>query len=569
MLDLAARVYYKAHFDIVRETDTLDILRDVIVADLSDWLKRKYRGAIRYWNWAQFSEYGNFDTENHRLIASTTSFKEENSRYWACKIEEFENSPDDEDDSVTTLKKAPRIWTTEVGFEQTESDRATISYVCYYVDKAGFVGILDDGPGRNTPGFIRNLMYCAHRPFHCQIGKISLSPISVRLEPGMEDEFTSIIKNHERKVPIILVVPPAASDNEVIRFPSKDLAKNIMGNAIVYEAVDSSTSEELTYFLDRSYWCMPGQIRIYWPEGNNVTRRNRYLTAEEIEVMGSDAVIDIFRRVLATDVRYYESKELFRMDDCDELYRQSKVRQLRKQYQAAKDSITKEKAIGAEAQEQFELANELLTLADEEKKDLQHRIDCLDTDLTETKQELWRVKAHNDYLSNYQERARSIEASLANIRKCDKLPSSAQDVAQFFRGVFCDTIDFTDRGIRSLSECVTRPDILWECFYAMATKLIELYRANTPQIEYAFRISTGWDMARGEGSQTRNNPALMALRNDKYQGRNIKIEPHVRKGTRDNSSDCVRVYFCYDNVSDRIVIGHVGNHLDNHTSLSV
>lgn len=105
MLDLAARVYYKAHFDIVRETDTLDILRDVIVADLSDWLKRKYRGAIRYWNWAQFSEYGNFDTENHRLIASTTSFKEENSRYWACKIEEFENSPDDEDDSVTTLKK--------------------------------------------------------------------------------------------------------------------------------------------------------------------------------------------------------------------------------------------------------------------------------------------------------------------------------------------------------------------------------------------------------------------------------------------------------------------------------
>lgn len=147
MLDLAARVYYKAHFDIVRETDTLDLLRDVIVADLSDWLKRKYRGAVRYWNWAQFAEYGSFDTDNHKLIASTTSFKEENSRYWACKIEEYEDSP--EDDSVTTLKKAPRIWTTEVGFEQTEIDRATISYVCYYVDKVGFVGIVDGVPARN------------------------------------------------------------------------------------------------------------------------------------------------------------------------------------------------------------------------------------------------------------------------------------------------------------------------------------------------------------------------------------------------------------------------------------
>lgn len=568
MLDLAAKVYYKAHFDIVRETDSLDLLRDVIVADLSDWLKRKYRGAVRYWNWAQFVEYGSFDTDNHKLIANTTSFKEENTRYWACKIEEYEDSPDD-DDSVTSLKKAPRIWTTEVGFEQTEINRATISYVCYYADKAGFVGIVDGVPGRNTPGFVRNLLYCAKRPFHCEIGKYVLSPVSVRLQPGMGDELATKIKDSERKVPLILVIPPNAHVNEELIFPAKELAKNVMGNALVYEAIDPSVSEELTYFLDRPYWCMPGQIRIYWPEGNNVARRNRYLTAEEIQEMGSDAVIDIFRRVLATDIRYYESKEMFRMDDCDELYRQSRVRQLRSQYQAARESIAKEKAIGAETQEQFELANELLTLADEEKKDLQHRIDCLDTDLTEAKQELWKVKVHNDYLANYQERARGIEASLCNIRNCQKFPSSAHDVAQFFRGVFSDTLDFTDRGIRSLVNCVTKPEILWECFYAMATKLIELYRTNTPEIENAFHVATGWDMARGEGSQTRSNPALMALRSDQYQGRNIKIEPHVRKGTKDNSPECVRVYFCYDNISDRIIIGHVGNHLDNHTSLNV
>lgn len=568
MLDLAARVFYKAHFDIVRETEDLELLRDVIVADLSEWLKRKYRGSIRYWNWAQFAEYGNFDTENHRLLASTTSFRDKNSRCWACKIEEFEDSPDD-DDSVTTLKKAPRIWTTEVGFEQSSLERATISYVCYYTDKAGFIGIVDNAPINNTPGFVRNLIYCAQRPFHCEIGNTTLSPIPVRLSPGMGDQFAAIIKDSERKVPIILVMPSVVENTDTIQFPSRELAKNVMGNALVYEAVDSCTSEELTYFLDRSYWCLPGQIRIYWPEGNNVVRRNRYLTADEIEAMGSESVIGIFRRVLATDIRYYESKEMFRMEDCDELYRQSRISNLRSQYQAARESITKEKAIGAETQEQFELANELLALADEEKKDLQHRLDGLDANLTETKQELWRVKAHNEYLAHYQERARGIEASLSNIRNCSRLPTSAYDIAQFFKGVFCDNIDFTDRGIRSLSNCVAKPEILWECFFAMATKLIELYRSNTPEIENAFHIATGWDMARGEGSQTRNNPALMALRNDKYQGRNIKIEPHVRKGTKDNSPDCLRVYFCYDNVTDRIVIGHVGNHLDNHTSLSV
>ena len=158
MPDLAARVFYKAHFDIVRERDNLDLLRDIIVEDLAKWLKHKYRSATKYWNWNQFSGYGNFDTDDHRLVAKTTSFFRDDSRYWACRIEEFEEAQEDEEDLVMTMKKAPRIWTTEVGFEQTCSDRATISYVCYYADKAGFIGITDKVPDRNIPGFIRNLI---------------------------------------------------------------------------------------------------------------------------------------------------------------------------------------------------------------------------------------------------------------------------------------------------------------------------------------------------------------------------------------------------------------------------
>lgn len=568
MLDLAARVFYKAHFDIVRETENMDLLRDVVIANLSQWLKKKYSISIRYWNWAQFAEYGTFDTENHRTIAKTTSFKEGKSRYWACKIEEFEDSMDD-DDSVTTFKKAPRIWTTEVGFEQSTPDRATISYICYYTDKAGFVGIVDSVPTNNTPGFIRNLLYCYGKKFHCEIGKMTLSPVPILLQIGKGDEFAALIKDSERKVPIILIMPSSRGVTDEMQLLSKKLARNTMGNALVYEAADACISEELTYFLDRVYWCLPGQVRIYWPEGNSKIRRNRYLTEDEIEKMGNDTVIGIFRRVLSTDIRYYESKEMFRIEDCDELYRQKRISNLRSQYQVARESIAKEKANGAEIQEQFELANELLILADEEKKDLQNKIAALEMDLDDTKQKLWKVSAHKEQLLSEQEQARGIKQGLINIRNFNKLPTSAYDVAQFFRKVFCDTIDFTDRGMRSLSDCATRPKILWECFFAMATKLVELYRKNTPEIDKVFHAETGWDMARGEGSSTRKNRENMALRNDKYQERDIKTEQHVRKGNVDDSPDCVRVYFCYDKVSDRIVISHVGNHLDNHTTLSV
>ena len=569
MPDLAARVFYKAHFDIVRENDSVDLLKDVIVKTLSDWLVYKYKAKVKYWNWAQFAEYGFFDIDSHQLIANSTSFiDQDGSRYWACKIEEFEAARiDEEGDAFVLRNRAPRIWTTEVGFEQVSEGKATISYVVYYADKAGFIGCLDEAPSINTPGFIRQLIYCGSKPFHCMIGENCLSPIPVALQIGKADEFAGIIKNPQRKVPVILFIPPVQEDIPV--FPAKQLAKSIMGNAIIYEATDSCISEELTFFLDRSYWCMPGQIRIYWPEGNNATRRNRYLSAEDIDSIGFDGVIDIFRRVLATDIRYYEAKEMFRIEDCNELFRQSRIRTLKNQYQEIQNSFVAAQSQGEHLQEQVEIINQMLELADSENQDMQNKINTLEDKLNEARQDLWRVKALNEHLNSSQEHARSVEKSLESIRNCNHMPNTPIAVAEYFAHVFSDTIDFSERGYRSLSSCITKTEILWECFYAMATSLISLYRKDTPGIENAFRLATGLDMARGEGSQTRSNPNLMALRNDQYQGRDIVIEPHVRKGNRDTSSDSVRIYFCYDRISDKIIIGHVGGHLDNHTSLNV
>ncbi len=146
------------------------------------------------------------------------------------------------------------------------------------------------------------------------------------------------------------------------------------------------------------------------------------------------------------------------------------------------------------------------------------------------------------------------------------MPQTATDVAKYFQKVFRDSIDFTDRAMRSLNDCITKPEILWECFFAIANHLGKLYGENTPAIESAFKKACGWDMARGEGSQTRKDKKLKALRNDIYEGRPIYAEPHVRRGNDDNSNNCVRVYFCYDSITSRIIISYVGGHLDNFTT---
>ena len=61
----------------------------------------------------------------------------------------------------------------------------------------------------------------------------------------------------------------------------------------------------------------------------------------------------------------------------------------------------------------------------------------------------------------------------------------------------------------------------------------------------------------------------MAQRMDSYDGREIIIEPHVAKGNREGDPNFIRVYFAYDSVSRKIIIGHVGRHLDNYTTRSI
>ena len=78
----------------------------------------------------------------------------------------------------------------------------------------------------------------------------------------------------------------------------------------------------------------------------------------------------------------------------------------------------------------------MLILADEEKKDLQNKIAALEMDLDDTKQKLWKVSAHKEQLLSEQEQARGIKQGLINIRNFNKLPTSAYDVAQFFRKCF-------------------------------------------------------------------------------------------------------------------------------------
>lgn len=63
---------------------------------------------------------------------------------------------------------------------------------------------------------------------------------------------------------------------------------------------------------------------------------------------------------------------------------------------------------------------------------------------------------------------------------------------------------------------------------------------------------------------------MMRQYSDEYNGREIDIEAHIKNGNKESDPRFVRIHFAYDPaVSDKILIGHCGKHLDNYSTRKV
>lgn len=101
----------------------------------------------------------------------------------------------------------------------------------------------------------------------------------------------------------------------------------------------------------------------------------------------------------------------------------------------------------------------------------------------------------------------------------------------------------------------------WEILTATATTLWDLCFEETvgDRLSSEFKNRTGYELARGESGTTRAMPNLMKLRKRTYKGKEIDISPHI-KGR--NIKFAFRLHFYIDREEEKIVIGHIGGHLD-------
>ena len=153
----------------------------------------------------------------------------------------------------------------------------------------------------------------------------------------------------------------------------------------------------------------------------------------------------------------------------------------------------------------------------------------------------------------------------------EEYPDTPEKIAAYFECRFADRLAFTERGRASLADCKTDPRILWDALYQMATTLYELHTdASVTMVDRAFNERSAFRVARGEGPMTRRDADLMRQFQDVYQGRPICIESHLKSNqNRESSPQFLRIYYCYDEVTHKLLIGSCGRHLNNYTTQKV
>lgn len=561
MWDLNATMFYKAKFTLSSQDPSADLLW-ALVLEVRRWLCAKHnRNGRRIvtnetGKWTQFKRGGKLFDEEHenRIFAKSQYYasKEDSSCIsWACKIVEK---------PVALNNRAPREWVTEIGYESTEPGTAEISYVVTYSDAAGFIGELDDIPGISLPNVIRVLIN--NPQYTCRIGDTVLRTDPIKLEPGDFPAFQDFLFSENRTIPVVYISPRRVdldSDEVAVLVSPEKLATCIAANGLVYYSDSLDFSHEMWYLGNDRYTCSGGAIRLYRPSINTEERsdqyRHRVIPADFILDWGADCIYEIFRRALAQDVHFYET--MFRLENCEALFEKERYRERIQSIKREKDGEVDN------AYEEWINEYNLRMQTEAALQKSKEEVNCL-------KEDKFNLETRASLLMEKASQSDAMKAACERIREISEYPATPVQIARYFETVYPERIAFTERAYHSLETCTTRADYLWEALYYMATVLCDQCQLNPAQAYKAFTEQTGWECSRGNGHQTRNNAKLMRQYVDTYNGQEINIEAHIKKGTNDRDPKSIRIYFAYDpQVADKILIGHCGKHLENATSRKI
>ena len=560
------KIFYKVQFDVEeKESDKdRDLLWD-IVCHVRRWLERKgdVSSEIGTRAWSKFKTGGRIEEKNNDDFYAESYHRQNPENLddisWACSINERQKE----------LRSAPRWWTTEIGFKSKENGGARLTFVVSYSNEMGFIGQTLDEPEISVPNIVKNIQ--ADNKLFCSIlGKEPIRLKPQKLEVGKGVWFKEMLLSPERVSPIILIMPRRQKSGECIELSIDPelMAASVAGNATVYYSEDMSFVEEMGYLLDTDYRCEEGTVRLYLPHIDTSNSydyiRHRFIHFHEVQELGKDIVLKIFRRVLAQDINDYD--DLFRVSDCQALIQKDKYN---KKISIIKQEHARQSAEHTDSIE--DLRKQLENVKNDADREMEvvqfihgEEINDLNQKIFTLNQQIFNMKSRIDQLKVAAAPSQNHEKIFEYIRSVDSHPSSVSSVVDFFANVYSDKIFFTEKCYKSLASCRTEAGVVWEVLFSMVNIFYGLLQ-DYPFADACnkFEEKVAYTCSPGNSATTKLDKKLMKDYEDVYRGKTIKTESHIVKGNKESNPKFIRLYFSYEHdeeIGDRIVVGSIGGH---------
>lgn len=554
-----AIIHYTAEFSIEAAGAENAAAFEVPTAILREWCLRKDRSATVWLNSSSFQAGGLylsdlipggiFRTERKGILGTPPEA-------WAFYYQHRDN------------ETFARFWHVDVALRRASSSKYLVRITTAYSLDSAFLGWEPITPEPAAPAFVSSWLMDERIKLRAGSMRLAIAaPASdnqsrpqdrlraLRITAGDADKLRQFIFGADRTLPAILV----NGEINPVTFPINPdvMQRRVLGTAYVLWAPPSAGWRDAwNRYFPRGYSCPINSVRVYQPfasaDRQGDCERHRFFGEDEIRKNGgAEAFVTMLQRALIRRLMAPYSRRIATCDDVVALRRDADFAAQKSQINSKEEELTLYEDEHKRLTESVQTSNALLQELETERDQANTDLAALRPLVATLQDQLDRTKAAAAAKGVSVEQQRALENFLAS-------KARPLDILRLLNAAFPGELVLLPSAIKSAEEAKAfeHNDELRD----LLVRLVTRYRSAL--------MSDGDHVAKnvfGRNEYSANESSLSVegqrARRFRHGAREIEMHQHLKIGVKDSVAHCIRVHFYWDSASQKIIIGHCGEHL--------
>ena len=543
----------------------------VIQNDTQSWDNKLYQAQFLIGEWIKSHELGRFrkmkrdkrasfkidSNFTHRAsYASCHSWcktdycREEDSLAWAVQYTHRDSDIDDV------------FWVSDIGLRAfAETERLLVSVkICYKLHTEFALTGQRFEPKVSIPNCVEGLIetfkgsrfFSGDEDISEGIGKA----ITISTKEKAESVLSYIFSSN-RKLAVVLLHGESPDVHKEANYLSKNLFAKALVYIVPYKVTINKVFARLKIEFNESLFIPP-----FFVHDQELRKKLRYF------VTAKDVVEKRHQIILKSWLGVHPINERGAVPDIDNIKVLIRRRQFFKFQDIIKQSVPADRfeQLNAELKDM----SGLFELSEAEKRQLESRVGELEErnlNLEIAKQDLedahatevYNIKATHDALDR-----KSVDAAIQLPREYPDSFEALRRFAPFYRHlVFAEDAWNPAMKYHNFKDF----NIAWGMLHDLDKLLWDVVFVKRGDIARAVNDNTIYEYASGEGKQTANDSRLAKMRKFEFEGKEYEMWAHLKYGNKPGKQ--LRIYFAIDHEKRRIIVGYIGEHMDNATTRTI